>query len=78
MRACVERHFHALTDPCGNKLAHVAQIERACGPDVHKLCAHITRAAEVLACIRPKLDEVSKPCEDSLAKVVSPLAFVLH
>lgn len=40
-RACIERHFHALSGPCEDKLAHVAEIERACEPDVHRLCAHM-------------------------------------
>jgi hypothetical protein len=44
VQMCIERHFHALTSPCGDKLAHFAKIERACEPDVHKLCPHITRA----------------------------------
>jgi len=35
-------------------------------------------AAEVVACIRPKLNQVGKPCEDALAKVATPLAFLLH
>jgi hypothetical protein len=78
VQACIERHFHALSGPCGDKLAHAAEIERACEPDVRKLCAHVTRAAKVLACMRPKLDQVGKPCEDALAKITSPLALFLH
>jgi hypothetical protein len=75
---CIERHFHALSSPCGDKLARFAKIERACEPDVHKLCPHITRAAEVLACMRPKLGQVGKRCEDSIANIASPLALILH
>ena len=77
VRACIERHFHALSAPCGDKLAHVAEIEGACEPDVHRVCAHMG-AAEVVACIRPKLNQVGKPCEDALAKIATPLAFLLH
>ena len=76
--ACIESHFDALSAPCGAKLSHAAAITRACEPDVHRLCAHVTRASQVLACIKPKLNQVGRPCEDALAKIVSPLAFVLH
>ena len=78
VQVCIERHFHALSGPCGDKLAHAAEIERACEPDVHKLCAHVARSADVLACIRPKLNQVGKPCERALAKIATPLAFPLH
>jgi hypothetical protein len=78
LQICIERHFNALSGPCGDKLAHAAEIERACEPDVHKLCARVTRSAEVLACMRSKLNQVGKPCELALAKIVSPLAFLMH
>jgi len=78
VQACIERHFHTLSGPCGDKLAHAAEIERACEPDVHQLCARVTRSAEVLACIRPKLNQVGRPCERALAKIATPLAFLLH
>jgi hypothetical protein len=78
VQACIERNFHALSAPCGDKLAHAAEIARACEPDVRRLCAHITRASAVLACMRPKLDQIGKRCEDAVAKIASPLAFVLH
>jgi hypothetical protein len=78
VQACVERHFRALSRPCGDRLAHIAEIERACEPDVHRLCAHVKRSADVLTCIRPKLNQVGGPCEHAIAKVASPLAFLLH
>ena len=78
VQVCIERHFHALSRPCGDKLAHAAEIERACEPDVHHLCAHVTRSREVLAWITPKLNQVGRPCERALAKIATPLAFILH
>jgi hypothetical protein len=28
--------------------------------------------------MRPKLNQVGKPCEHALAKIASPLAFLMH
>jgi hypothetical protein len=78
VQACIEQNFHALSRPCGDSLAHAAEIERACESDIQTLCPHVTRSAQVVACIRPKLDQVSRPCENALAKIASPLAFLLH
>jgi hypothetical protein len=78
LQICIERHFNALSGPCGDKLAHAAEIERACEPDVHKLCARATRSSEVLGCMRSKLNRVGRPCEHALAKIASPLAFLMH
>jgi hypothetical protein len=75
LRACFETHMDHLSGSCASRLSQVADVARECEADVKRLCGGVTRAAQVLDCIKPRLGEVSKRCKDSLVKVAVPFAF---
>jgi hypothetical protein len=68
LEACFQSHFNELTKPCGDKLARAASLARACESDAKRLCSGSKRAADVLVCMKPRLQDVSSPCKASLAK----------
>jgi len=75
LRACFETHMDHLSGKCANRLAHAADIAKACESDVKALCGGVHRAADALDCIRPRLADVSARCKHALAKVAVPFAF---
>jgi hypothetical protein len=75
LRACFETHMDHLSGKCSNRLAHAAEVAKACESDMKTLCGGVHRAAEALDCIKPRLSEVSSQCKHALAKVAVPFAF---
>jgi len=75
LEACFQSHFKQLTKPCGNRLARAASLARACEADARQFCGDVRRATDVLACMKPRLRDVSGPCKAALAKagVRSPI-----
>ena len=72
LRACFETHMDHLSGACASRLAQAADIAKACEADVKKLCGGVERAAEIQACMQPRLGEVSPQCKRALARIAVP------
>jgi hypothetical protein len=69
--ACVKTHLSEFSDPCRARLAKVAAVAKACGPDVKKNCGGMRRRGRIQACIKGVLANVSDACKDALAQAVA-------
>ena len=69
-QACFDSHLATLSEPCKTKLTQAASSARACEADVRKLCGGVARAADIPACMEPRLAEVGKPCRRAMTKLV--------
>jgi hypothetical protein len=47
----------------------VAGAAKECEADVKRLCGGVHRAADVEACMRPRLEEVSGRCRGALMRI---------
>jgi hypothetical protein len=74
LRACFETHMDHLSGACASKLTQAADAAKACEADVKKLCGGVQRAAEIQACMQPRLGEVSAGCRRALAKIAVPFS----
>jgi hypothetical protein len=74
LRACFETHMDHLSGACASKLTQAADAAKACEADVKKLCGGVQRAANIQACMQPRLGEVSARCKHALAKVAVPFS----
>jgi hypothetical protein len=74
LRACFETHMDHLSGPCASRLTQVANVAQECEADVKKLCGGVQRAAEIQACVQPRLGEVSAQCRRALARVAVPFS----
>ncbi len=74
LRACFETHMDHLSGPCASRLTQVANVAQECEADVKKLCGGVQRAAEIQACMQPRLGEVSSQCKRALARVAVPFS----
>jgi hypothetical protein len=74
LRACFETHLDHLSGPCANRLTQVANVAQECEADVKKLCGGVQRAAEIQACMQPRLGEVSAQCRRALARIAVPFS----
>jgi len=68
-QACFNSHLATLSEPCKTKLTQAASSARACEADVRKLCGGVARAADIPACMEPRLAKVGKPCKRAMARV---------
>ena len=68
-QACFNSHLATLSEPCKTKLTQAASSARACEADVRKLCGGVERAADIPACMEPRLAEVGKTCKRAMARV---------
>jgi hypothetical protein len=72
LRACFETHMDHLSGPCASRLTQVTTVAKQCEADVRRLCGGVQRAADVQACMEPRLGEVSAQCRRALARVAVP------
>jgi hypothetical protein len=72
LRACFERHLDHLSGPCASRLSQVANVAQECEADVRRLCGGVQRAADIQACMQPRLGEVSAQCRRALARIAVP------
>jgi hypothetical protein len=63
-----------LSGPCASRLTQVANVAQECEADVRRLCGGVQRAAEIEACMQPRLGEVSAGCKHALVKVAVPFS----
>jgi hypothetical protein len=74
LRACFETHMDHLSGPCASRLTQVANVAQECEADVRRLCGGVQRAAEIQACMQPRLGEVSPQCRRALARIAVPFS----
>jgi hypothetical protein len=72
LRACFERHLDHLSEACASRLTQVTNVAKDCEADVKRLCGGVRRAADVQACMQPRLREVSAGCRRALARIAVP------
>jgi hypothetical protein len=72
LRACFETHMDHLSGPCASRLTQVANVAQECEADVRRLCGGVQRAADVQACMQPRLREVSARCRRALTRIAVP------
>jgi len=72
LRACFETHLDHLSGACASRLTQVANVAKDCEADVKRLCGGVRRAADIQACMQPRLGEVSARCRRALARVAVP------
>jgi hypothetical protein len=63
-----------LSGPCASRLAQVANVAKECEADVRRLCGGVQRAADIQACMQPRLGEVSAQCRGALARIAVPFS----
>jgi hypothetical protein len=74
LRACFEKHLDHLSGACASKLSQAADIAQECEADVKTLCGGVKRAADVQACVQPRLGQVSARCKRALTKIAVPFS----
>jgi hypothetical protein len=74
LRACFETHLDHLSGACASRLTQVANVAKECEADVRRLCGGVQRAADVQACMQPRLGEVSAQCRRALARIAVPVS----
>jgi hypothetical protein len=72
LRACFDRNRDHLSGPCASRLTQVVNVAQQCEADVRRLCGGVQRAADVQACMQPRLREVSAQCRRALARIAVP------
>ena len=71
-RACFERNLDHLSGACASRLTQVTTVAKDCEADVKRLCGGVRRAADVQACMQPRLGQVSARCRRALARIAVP------
>ena len=74
LRACFETHLDHLSGACASRLTQVANVAKDCEADVKRLCGGVRRAADIQACMQPRLGEVGARCRRALARVAVPVS----
>ena len=72
LRACFESNLDHLSGACASRLTQITTVAKDCEADVKRLCGGVRRAADVQACMQPRLGEVSAQCRRALARVAVP------
>ena len=74
LRACFETHLDHLSGACASRLSQVTTVAKDCEADVKSLCGGVQRAADIQACMQPRLGEVSVRCRRALARIAVPVS----
>ena len=72
LRACFETHMDHLSGACASRLTQVTTVAQDCEADVKRLCGGVRRAADIQACMQPRLGQVSARCRRALARIAVP------
>jgi hypothetical protein len=72
LRACFDRHRDQLSRACAGRLTQVTGAAMDCEADVKRLCGGVRRAADVQACMQPRLRQVSARCRRALTRIAVP------
>jgi hypothetical protein len=67
LRACVQQHFNAFSEPCKQVLLSSVAVVKACKADVQKTCADSQPGGgRIQACMKDHFTEYSPPCQQAI------------
>jgi Cysteine rich repeat len=67
LRACVQEHFAAFSEPCKQALLSAVAVVKACKADVQRTCPGVQPGGgRIQACMKDHLTEYSEPCKEAI------------
>ena len=67
LRACVQQHFAAFSEPCKQALLSSVTVVKACKADLQKTCAGVQPGGgRIQACMKDHFAEYSQPCQQAI------------
>ena len=67
IRACVEEHFAAFSEPCKQALLSAVAVVKACKADVQRTCPGVQPGGgHIQACMKDHFTEYSEPCKKAI------------
>jgi hypothetical protein len=67
IRACVQQHFAAFSEPCKQALMSSVAVVKVCKEDVQKTCPGVQPGGgRIQACMKDHYTEYSEPCKQAI------------
>ena len=65
IRACLEEHVDALSEPCKARISNALAVDQSCGSAIKQICAGVKPGGRrILACLRKAIDRLPDACKD--------------